>query len=470
MNRRSFLTSAALAGSGLALSFNGLAKRAEVFSNTGNLSNLKAVGFGELVPTATKNTGETFLALPKGFEYNVFGKVGGVMSDGQKTPRAHDGMETFEVRGELRIVRNHEITGGRIPREGSAIGKTNHYDETAGGGTTTLVISPKTREVERDFVSLSGTLTNCAGGKTPWGSWISCEEVTLGQTVVTTKSGKTEGGFLKPHGYCFEVPASANNNLPPVPLKAMGRFIHEAIAVDKKSGTIYLTEDNNSAGFYRFLPKRSKRLAEGGVLQMLVVKDKPNLDTRRGQKTGATFTATWTTIENPDPMEADVDSLAVYKQGQAKGAATFSRLEGCYADDKGGIYFTATDGGDTRGGQIWKYEPRNKTEGQLTLLFESPSRELLDMPDNICLRPKSNLLFICEDSDYIGAGATPENYMRILTADGRIADFARNISANSPKSEFAGSTFSKDGKTLFVNLQTAGATFAIWGDWDKFRT
>jgi secreted PhoX family phosphatase len=469
MNRRSFLSSVAIAGSGLALSFSGLAKRAEVFSNTGNLSNLKAFGFGELAPVAAKNTGETFLALPKGFEYTVIGKVKSPMSDGQTTPTRHDGMAAFKVRNELRIVRNHEVTGGRVPKEGSAIGKTNHYDETAGGGTTTLVINAKTREIERDFVSLSGTLINCAGGRTPWGSWISCEETTLGQTVVTNAAGRKEGGFLKPHGYCFEVPASANNNLPPVPLKAMGRFVHEAIAVDKKSGTVYLTEDNDTAGFYRFLPKRNKRLQEGGVLQTLVVWDKPNFDTRRGQKTGAIFTAIWTTIDNPDPSEADVDNLAVYKQGQAKGAATFGRLEGCYADNKGAIYFVSTDGGDVKGGQIWKYEPRNKTEGRLTLLFESPSREILDMPDNICLQPTSDLLFICEDSDYVGQGGTRDNFMRILTTDGRIADFARNITPNFVSSEFAGSTFSKDGKTLFVNLQTVGATFAIWGDWDKFK-
>jgi len=83
MNRRSFLSSVAFAGSGLVLSFSGLAKRAEVFSDTGNLSKLKAFGFGELIPTAAKNTGETYLALPTGFEYNVIGKVKGVMSDGQ---------------------------------------------------------------------------------------------------------------------------------------------------------------------------------------------------------------------------------------------------------------------------------------------------------------------------------------------------------------------------------------------------
>ena len=126
-------------------------------------------------------------------------------------------------------------------------------------------------------------------------------------------------------------------------------------------------------------------------------------------------------------------------------------------------------GGDNKGGQIWSYEPTSRDEGRLTLLFESPSRALLDMPDNICLRPKSDLLFVCEDSDYVGEGGTPENLVRILTPNGLMSDFAVNITPSAPKSEFAGSTFSPDGKVLFVNIQGAGATCAIWGDWGRFR-
>lgn len=469
MDRRPFISNLTLYSGGLAFACTGLARRSEVFASTGRLSNLKAAGYGELLPAAAKNTGEMFLALPKAFEYNVIGKVGSTLKDGRRTPAAHDGMWTFSVKNELRIVRNHEVSGGQIPRPNSAIGSGNHYDETAGGGTTTLVINPKTREIVRDFVSLSGTLINCAGGPTPWGSWISCEETTLGPTVRTTSTGAKIGGFPKPHGYCFEVPASANNNLPPLPLKAMGRFVHEAIAVDKRSGTVYLTEDYTAAGFYRFLPKRNKQLAEGGILQMLSVKDKHQYDTRTGQKQGTSFVANWVTIDNPDPAEADIDPSAVFKQGKVKGGATFARLEGCCADEKGNIYFISTSGGDKRAGQIWLYEPVKKDEGRLTLLFESPDREVLDMPDNICLMPKSRLLFICEDSDYVGTAGTADNYIRILTPDGRIADFAKNIVPNFSKTEFAGSTFSKDGKTLFVNLQAVGATFAIWGDWSKFR-
>jgi secreted PhoX family phosphatase len=469
MDRRSFISRLTVSSGGLALACTGLAKRVEAFRETGSFSHLRSVGYGELVPTAAKNTGDIFLALPRGFEYNVIGKVNSKLTDGRLTPAAHDGMWTFQVGRELRIVRNHEISGGRIPRPGSAIGSGNHYDETAGGGTTTLVVDRKTREITRGFVSLSGTLINCCGGPTPWGSWISCEETTIGRSIRTLASGTKIGGFPKPHGYCFEVSASANNSLPPVPLKAMGRFEHEAVAVDGKSGIVYLTEDFNPCGFYRFLPRRSRRLAEGGALQMLAIKGKPGYDTRTAQKPGVALDAGWVTIDNSDPAEADLDPQAVSKQGRAKGGAIFARLEGCCSDAKGRIYFTSTSGGNNRGGQIWMYESVNREAGRLTLMFESPSRNILDMPDNVCMMPKSRLLFICEDSDYIGEGGTRDNFVRILTSEGKIADFAKNIAPNFSRGEFAGTTFSRDGKTLFVNIQPLGATLAVWGDWSKFN-
>lgn len=469
MDRRSFISTLSVSSAALAFASRGLARRVDLFTATRDVAHIRSAGYGDLFPTGARNSGESFLALPKGFEYNVFGKAGSPLSDGRPTPPAHDGMWTFKVGRELRIVRNHEVSGGRIPRPGSAIGAANHYDETAGGGTTTLVVDPKTRLTTRGFVSLSGTLVNCAGGPTPWGSWISCEETTIGKAIRTTATGARIGGFPKPHGYCFEVFASSNTNLPPVPLKAMGRFEHEAAAVDKKTGIVYLTEDFNPCGFYRFLPKRNKRLAEGGVLQMLRVKGRDQYDTRTAQKQNVILPAGWVTIGDPDPAETDVDTMAVSKQGRAQGGAIFARLEGCCVDENGRIYFTSTSGGDNRGGQIWRYDPVNRDEGRLTLLFESPARDILDMPDNICLMPNSRLLFVCEDSDYVGQGGTLDNYIRILTPDGKIADFAKNITPNFKNSEFAGSTFSRDGKTLFVNIQGAGVTLAIWGDWSKFQ-
>lgn len=468
MDRRSFISNLSLASGGIAIACSSLGQRAAAFTHSGNFAELKAEGFGDLIPTATKNTGEVFLSLPKGFEYNVIGKRGAPLADGRPTPAAHDGMWTFKVGRELRIVRNHEVAGGSIPVANSGIGSGNHYDDACGGGTTTLVIDRKTNLIERDFVSLSGTLINCSGGPTPWGSWVSCEETTLGPTVRTNATtGRKTGGFAKPHGYCFEVPASANSVVTPVPLKAMGRFTHEAIAVDKKTGIVYQTEDYGTAGFYRFVPKRNKRLAKGGTLQMLAALGKPEYDTRKGQTQGASLAAKWVTIDNPDPAEADVDPLSVFKQGKAKGGATFGRLEGCCMGDKGRVYFTATSGGDNQGGQIWAFEPTGKDGGVLRLVFESPSKEVLFMPDNICLKPKSDLLFVCEDGDY--PNMESKNFLRILTPNGKMADFARNVSTVSPRSEFAGSVFSSDGKTLFVNLQSAGATFAIWGDWSKFK-
>jgi len=465
MRRRNFLTSAAVGG--LALSFGGFLRRAEAFVADGSLAKLKATGYGELLPAAAKNTGEKLLLLPRGFEYNVLGRKGDLMKDGRKTPTRHDGMAAFAVRGEIRIVRNHEVND-RKPKTDSAIGSKNHYDDQAGGGTTTLIINPKTNELIADFVSLSGTLTNCAGGATPWGSWISCEETTRGKIVHIDKAGLQAGGFNKPHGYCFEVSASANTNSPPVPLKAMGRFSHEAVAVDARNGVVYLTEDSSPfCGFYRFLPNRRGRLIEGGRLEILAIKYKPNYNTRFGQNAGATFAATWVTIDNPDPESADTDEQSVFKQGARKGAAHFSKLEGCFAGANGKVYFVSSVGGDAEGGQIWVYEPTTRDEGRLTLLFESPSRELLDMPDNICLHPKTNLLFMCEDGNY--AQVSPSaNYVRILTTGGKIADFAKNIAPGFETSEFAGATFSPDGRTLFVNIQEAGVTLAIWGDWKNF--
>ncbi len=177
----------------------------------------------------------------------------------------------------------------------------------------------------------------------------------------------------------------------------------------------------------------------------------------------------WLKIENPDPIEADTDSLAVFKQGIKNGAAVFNRLEGCIPAENGQIYFASTSGGDSRCGQIWLYEPAGRDAGNSTLVFESPDQRVLDMPDNICLSPKNNLLFMCEDSDYKFAGSSPENFIRILSPNGKVADFAKNITPGKEASELAGATFSKDGKTLFVNLQTAGVTLAIWGDWKSFR-
>jgi secreted PhoX family phosphatase len=387
------------------------------------------------------------LALPRGFEYRRFGLAGQPMSDGSPTPAAHDGMAAFPLpNGNIRLIRNHELSlsGSRRRRAPEPA-----YDPRAAGGTTSLEIDPSTLEVVADFRSLNGTARNCAGGPTPWGSWLTCEESVVGPG----------SGAERAHGYIFEVPASATAAVTPVPLRAMGHFVHEAVAVDPTTGIVYETEDQNRGGFYRYVPARPftdgrpADLAAGGRLQMLAIRDRPQYDCARGQVTGRSLPVSWVDIPYPDPADAESDPAAVFDQGWRQGAARFSRVEGCWYGD-GAICFSCTNGGNARRGQVWRYRPA-PDGGELTLIFESPSKQVLDHPDNVCVSPRGGIV-LCED----GEG---HPYIRGLTPDGRIFDLARNLGS---RSEFAGATFSPDGETLFFNIQRdPGATFALRGPW-----
>lgn len=400
------------------------------------------------------------LALPEGFRYTVLGRQGAPMSDGFATPIAHDGMAAFEgPDGLVRLIRNHEVADAPgVSRMGAA---DTAYDPLAGGGTTTLDVRIDDDGVElvRDFVSLNGTHINCAGGPTPWGSWVSCEETTMGPTH----------GFERPHGYVFEVPVDAEGPVEPEPLKALGRFVHEAIAVDPDTGVVYSTEDVSESGFYRFLPEEPGRLAAGGRLQMLAIDGAR--DTRTGQRVGEVRPARWVDLDDVDPPEAETDPIAVARQGWTKGAAVFSRLEGCgWGPD--GVWFHATDGGDARCGQVWLYRPDPDTGrdpdagGALELVFESPGPEVLHKPDNLTVSPRGGVV-ICEDC----VGVV---HLRGLSPAGEVFPFARNV-LNAR--EFAGACFDPSGRVLFVNIQGdtrtgrrdahPSMTLAIEGPWER---
>ena len=420
-------------------------------------------GYGDPVPAGEE------LALPRGFQYRVISREDQIMSDGQPTPGAHDGMAAFPLpNGNIRLIRNHEDRNR--PNRARPLGPTaRSYDHRGGGGTTSLEVEPDgERRVVRDFVSLSGTIVNCAGGPTPWGTWITCEE---------TVEGRSDG-WAQPHGYCFEVPILAEDTVsrpppsagvhPPltvgVPLPAMGRFVHEAVAVDPVTGLIYLTEDRQGAGLYRFIPHKAGDLIQGGRLQMMCVRGLPRYNTAVNQTVGRPLPVDWVTIPNPDPEAAEADDGIVYQQGRNRGAARFRRLEGCWfgADS---LFFNATNGGNSQRGQVWQLTPgRGGSMGDtLRLVYESTDPDLLDGPDNLTVSPRGGLL-ICED----GQGV---QYLRGLTARGELFDFGINLLNNR---EFAGATFAPDGRTLFVNIQgdtRAGGsgdpslTFAIWGPW-----
>ena len=431
-------------------------------------------GYGPLLPTPDLRDGIARIALPEGFQYRSFSHAGELMSDGNLVPLAHDGMAVFNMPdGRFRLVRNHEDRNS--PTNGSTAIDGNAYDVRGGGGTTTLVVNPFTRDLERDFISLNGTIVNCSGGLTPWGSWITCEETNAG----------IPQGWNAQHGYCFEVPASADMSVPAFPMHAMGRFSHEALAVDPATGIVYETEDAGDSGFYRFIPNTPGVLVNGGALEMLKVKDVNNYDTRTGQTVGNPLPVEWVPIANPDPPGQG--SNDVYDQGFAGGAAIFTRLEGCWYGN-GAIYFDATSGGNAGVGQIWEFRP-DGDGGTLTLIFESSGAAELDNPDNLAVSPHGALM-LCED----GGG---DQYLRGLTLDGQIFNFALNLQTTH---EWAGATFAEahpswnarasrgnhrplgsreDRITLFVNRQGStsgsnppsggnhGMTFAIWGPWRR---
>lgn len=398
-------------------------------------------GYGELIADPAG-----LIDLPRGFSYRVLSSLGDAMSDGGTVPDAADGMGCFDLgNGQIALVRNHELTPGKDG--GGAAGAA--YDTMARslvplpGGTTTLVLNARTLAVEKQFRSLSGTIRNCAGGITPWGSWLTCEE----------DVSRPGARISKDHGWVFEVPARAVGPVDPVPLKAMGRFMHEAACVDPATGVVYLTEDRQDGLLYRFLPKVKGRLAEGGQLQALAINGVP--DTRNGKGVAMqrqqAVAVHWIDLDNPEAPEDDLR-----KRGAAAGAALFARGEGIWMGE-GELYFTCTSGGAAGLGQVFRLRPaRGGGADMLDLFFESTGPDEYNFGDNLTIAPNGHLI-VCEDQYTDDA----VNHLRGIAPDGRAYALARS----RVKTEWAGACFSPDGRTLFVNLYSPARTVAITGPW-----
>jgi hypothetical protein len=464
LSRREFVNRSVLAGIGVALVGNvGSVVTTAPAAQAGGTA-----GYGPLVSDPAGR-----LSLPSGFTYKVVTEAGKTtLESGEPTPQKHDGMATFvRPAGGSVIVYNHEIKVShnaqfQVPR---IPGLT--YDPIAPGGCTIVEVDADGNRVT-EYVALAGTSTNCAGGRTPWNTWLSCEE---------TEERAGQNGLQFDHGYTFEVdPFSREANQDPKPIKALGRFSHEAAVVDPGTGHVYQTEDASGPNglFYRFTPPASalplgpgKLRALGdndGTLEAMKAADASGAhvdDLSRATEVGTKYRVTWV----PVPDRAATNT-SVRKQFTNDQITRSRKLEGAWWGDNGcffvASYARTTDSpGTPHDGQVWFYDPLKETI-ELKLRFEYDQTDddtHFDGPDNISVSSRGNGLIIAEDGD-------GQQHLFGATLEGNTYPVARNEinlgTADAPDfSEFCGPVYSPDGKILFANVQEPGILYAITGPW-----
>ncbi|WP_333736292.1 alkaline phosphatase PhoX [Streptomyces sp. IBSBF 2806] len=480
LTRRDFTRQSAVTGAGIALagSVGALASAPNALAATDAEDTADApreqaaaghhgVGYGPLLPDPAG-----ILALPAGFRYRVVTYSGRTkLESGEITPSNHDGTAAFcGPRGATLLVNNHELKGPRAGWQYPVPLTEGHvYDPAAAGGCTVVEVRPGGHVAE--WVGIAGTSTNCAGGATPWGTWLSGEE---------TEDKAGQNGMTKDHGYIFEVdPADRRANRDPRPVKAFGRYAHEAVVIDPKHGHAYLTEDASGPNglLYRWTPPAGFRhgrgklrtlAADAGVLQAFKCFDSGGKfvdDLSRATKIGTVYGVDW--VDVPD---RDAKSVSVRKQFAAGQVTRARKLEGMWWGD-GGAYVVSSYARDEspvqHDGAVWFYDPKRRTLTLKVLLGVNPDPSAdgaFDGPDNITVSPYGGLV-IAEDGEGV-------QHLFGATDSGRTYPIARNElnigTADKPEySEFTGVTFSPDGHTLYANIQTPGIMLAITGPWKR---
>jgi secreted PhoX family phosphatase len=369
------------------------------------------------------------LDLPSGFSYVRLQSAGATMSDGNPAGFLPDAMACFEdAEKNYVLMRNHEEDGGTNAHPDLA------FAADALGGVSRLVIARGSLEVLSSNLVLTGTRRNCAGGTSPWG-WLTCEE------------SDADG-----HGWVFLCDPNASKVQPPRRIPSFGRFYHEAVAVDPKTSIAYLTEDKFDGALYRHVPHDPSDPFTG-KLQALAIAGSDNFATGSGMNVGDQKDVRWVDIADPEAV-----SKSTRIQARDAGAAAFVRGEGNWFD-RGAVFFTATAGGPTRQGQVFRLDIGEQSD-ILTLVAQEEGKGELTSPDNLTVAPWGDLL-VCEDHK-------GPNQVWGITPDGAVYPFVRNAH-DGGESEFAGVCFSPDGKVMFVNLQAPGWTFAITGPFPSSR-
>jgi secreted PhoX family phosphatase len=419
------------------------------------------------------------LALPPGFRYKIVTRAGETrLKTGQPTPGAHDGTAVFDgSRHGYLLIQNHEIGSTNALGVPQVAGTA--YDPGVGSAGGCTVIS-----VDRDgnnrgeWVGISGTLVNCAGGHTPWGTWLTCEE-TENKANGTTR--------LKDHGYVFEVWGDGET-AHPVPLKALGRYAHEALAVDKRRTHIYLSEDASGPNglFYRWSGPAGYRLgpdswgdladAGFGTLEAMAILDDhgkpiPDVAYLTSAQLLRPFQVAWVPVPDRDAV-----SVSVRRQLADDKVTRGKKFEGVFGTDEG-VYVVNSyaESGTSdlpadavpHDGMVWFYNYKSRTIQLVTYFPESTAADQgpaaryddynFDSPDNVTVTPWGSLV-LAEDGN-------ASSHVLSSTPGGPTYAIARNMLNDS---EFAGPAFTDDGKVLFVNLQTPGITFAITGPWRDY--
>jgi uncharacterized protein len=352
---------------------------------------------GTLTEVTVAGDPATRMLVPRGFTVREIARTGrpAVPGGAYVWHRRPDGGAVFPMEdGGWVYVSNAEVT-------------------TKGGGGVGALRFNAQGDVVDSYSICSGTTTNCAGGPTPWGTWLTCEEIDDGLVYECDPTGREKA----------------------VAAPMLGAFKHEAAAVDPVHGHIYLTEDTPDSNLYRFTPAR--RLADGrfdlssGVLEAAIVD---------GDPLRAPSAVRWARVPNPTPRLAAMRGDTPTRK-QVPGAAAFNGGEGCWYHD-GMVYFTTK--GDNR---VWALDTRS---AMLDLVYDkqrdagfSPG---MDDVDNVTVSAGGDIV-VAEDGAemrlvVVGPGMKPFELLNVIGHEG---------------SEICGPAFSPDGSRLYFSSQRGPA-------------